>query len=299
VSLLRQRAPLAVTVAMLCAWSVFAHTPRVGADAAAYCAPDQPLDWQPVLVPLSQQLGDTMGQPVECPHPAGDNDDIVQQTTTGLAIVRSTTGAPTFTDGTTRWALIASNVLNWTDSGLDPPRGDLVCAQQPARGFGLVFNTQPEAYQLLGCPTLGEVGLNVAVQRFEHGWMVWEARRGTTPPTIHTLFDDNQQYARFDDTYAPDTDPAGASITPPPGLFQPMRGFGKVWREGIAVAVRDRLGWAIAPEFGGAGAVEAFQRGLMVFTPDPREIFVLAASTSDRPAQVLQVWRAYADTFSE
>jgi hypothetical protein len=35
----------------------------------------------------------------------------------------------------------------------------------------------------------------------------------------------------------------------------------------------------------------------MVFTPNPREVFVLAAMTADRPPQVLQVWRAYADTF--
>lgn len=288
-----------VLVVLWCAWGVLGLTPQVGADAAPYCAPDQALDWQPVLVPLSQQLGDTMGQPVECPHPAGDSDDIVQQTTSGLAILRATTGAPTFTDGTTRWALVGSNLINWTGSSLDPPRGDLPCAQRPARGFGLIFETQSEAYQLLGCPTLGEVGLNVAVQRFEHGWMVWEDTRGATPPTIHTLFDDNQQYARFDDTYAPDTDPVGTSLTPPPGLLQPTRGFGKVWRQGTAGAVRNRLGWATTPERGGAGAVEAFQRGLMVFTPDPREIFVLAASTSDRPAQVLQAWRAYADTFSE
>jgi len=78
---------------------------------------------------------------------------------------------------------------------------------------------------------------------------------------------------------------------------QPSAGFGKVWREGTGVGVRDRLGWAVAPESTGAGAIESFQRGAMVFTPNPREVFVLAATTPDRPPQVLQVWRAYADTF--
>src|SRR5215472_9580444 len=87
----------------------------VWAQDAPYCAAGQALDWQPVLVSLSQRLGDTMGQPLECPHPSGDSDDIVQQTSTGLAIVRATTGAPTFTDGTTRWALIGSDVVSWTD----------------------------------------------------------------------------------------------------------------------------------------------------------------------------------------
>ena len=272
---------------------------RVWAQDAPYCAAGQAVDWQPVLVPLSQQLGDTMGQPLECPHPSGDSDDIVQQTSTGLAIVRAITGAPTFTDGTTRWALIGSELVSWTDAGLDPPSAPTACAQQPVRGFGLVFESQPEASQLLGCPTLGEVAGGVVVQRFEHGWMLWQERRDTVPATIYALFDDSQKYIRFDDTYNPGVDPASTSSTPPPGLVEPSGGFGKIWREADALSVRDRLGWATATESSGDGAVEIFQHGLMVYTPDPREIFVLVASTADRPTQVAQVWRAYVDTFTD
>lgn len=272
---------------------------RVWAQDAPYCAAGEAVDWQPVLVSLSQQLGDTMGQPLECPHPAGDSDDIVQQTSTGLAVLRARTGAPTFTDGTTRWALIGADILSWTDAGLDPPLGQTGCAQQPVRGFGRVFQSQPEASQLLGCPTLGEVGERVVVQRFEHGWMLWQARRDTVPPTIHVLLDDAQSYLRFDDTYTPGVDPLSTSRTPPAGLIEPRGGFGKIWREVSLRAVRDRLGWATTAESSGDGAVETFQRGLMVFTPEPREIFVLAASTADRPAQVAQAWRAYVDTFTD
>ena len=280
---------LAATCAVQAAW----------AQDAPYCAPGQALDWQPVLVPLSQQLGDTMGAPLECPHPSGDSDDIVQQTSTGLAIVRATSGAPTFTDGTTRWALIGSEVVSWTDTGLDPPSPQTVCAQQPVRGFGLVFQSQPEAPQLVGCPTLGEVAERVVVQRFEHGWMLWQERRDPVPPTVYVLFDDSQRYLRFDDTYMPGVDPLSTFSTPPSGLVEPTGGFGKIWREAGALAVRDRLGWATATETSGDGSIETFQHGLMVYTPDPREIFLLAASTADRPAQVAQVWRAYVDTFTD
>ena len=129
--------------------------------------------------------------------------------------------------------------------------------------------------------------------------MVWLARRDTAPPTIYALFEDTQGYARFDDTYLPGTDVGLGPLMPPAGLFQPTGGFGNVWRAAKAVGVRDRLGWGSAVESAGTGAVEVFQRGLMVYTPDPREIFVLAASTPDRPPQVSQVWRAYADTFSD
>jgi hypothetical protein len=40
---------------------------------------------------------------------------------------------------------------------------------------------------------------------------------------------------------------------PPPGLYEPVSGFGLVWRgevEGIDPQVRARIGWATEPEFG-------------------------------------------------
>src|ERR1051326_3784209 len=75
-------------------------------QTAPYCEANQTTDWLPALVPLKEQLGDTSGDAVECAHPAGNSDDTVQQTNLGLAILRATTAAPTFTDGVTRWALI-------------------------------------------------------------------------------------------------------------------------------------------------------------------------------------------------
>src|SRR5690348_5733741 len=129
--------------------------------------------------------------------------------------------------------------------------------------------------------------------------MLWQARRDFVPATIYALFEDDQHYARFDDTFSSSADPLQGNFTAPAGLLQSTGGPGGAWRECTAVGVRDRLGWAIGPELPGAGAIESFQRGYMVFTPDPREIFVLAATTPDRPAQILQAWRAYDDTFSD
>jgi hypothetical protein len=163
----------------------------------------------------------------------------------------------------------------------------------------VVFGTQDEVYGLVGCPRSGESGLNTAVQRFEHGWMVWEARREATPASVYALFDDTRRYARFDDTFSPQVDPLTGPLTAPPGLQQPTAGFGKVWREASGVGVRQRLGWATVPAATGRGALQTFQRGHMVWTPNPREVFVLAASTADRPPQILQGWRAYADSSPE
>lgn len=39
----------------------------------------------------------------------------------------------------------------------------------------------------------------------------------------------------------------------PPGLYEPVSGFGLAWRgevEGVDPRVRERLGWATAPEVG-------------------------------------------------
>ena len=50
----------------------------------------------------------------------------------------------------------------------------------------------------------------------------------------------------------PETDPA---LTPPAGLFQPQRSFGKLWRE--TAGLRDTLGWATTAEQSFDGAYQA------------------------------------------
>ena len=55
-------------------------------------------------------------------------------------------------------------------------------------------------------------------------------------------------YGGFIDNFSegdPESDP---TIVPPAGLYQPVRGFGLLWR--LDQSVRDRLGWATAPEAG-------------------------------------------------
>jgi hypothetical protein len=58
----------------------------------------------------------------------------------------------------------------------------------------------------------------------------------------------------------PESDPA---IQPPVGLYQPVRGFGKVWREQMG-GPGAPIGWASAPEEGLTGAIQAFQRGVVL-----------------------------------
>jgi len=54
-------------------------------------------------------------------------------------------------------------------------------------------------------------------------------------------------------------DPERGGATPPAGLFAPIRGFGKLWRENAHV--RNTLGWATAPEQADRGESQYFRGG--------------------------------------
>ena len=88
-------------------------------------------------------------------------------------------------------------------------------------------------------------------QRFERGLMVWFQEGGRT----FILHDDGSlirpMYEAIDGANTPLPEP-DASIVPPPGMYQPVLGFGKFWR-GLVPGyewVRERLGWATQPEVG-------------------------------------------------
>ncbi len=105
------------------------------------------------------------------------------------------------------------------------------------------FDPPPEA-----CPNAPATVSGGAAQHFERGLMIWVA----TWDHIFVLFSDGQSpdWDRLADPWSegmPENDPG---IVPPPGLYQPVRGFGMIWRgEGGGWNIRGRLGWALAPEF--------------------------------------------------
>src|SRR5574341_269691 len=95
------------------------------------------------------------------------------------------------------------------------------------------------------CPLMAAEVKSAAAQPFERGIMLWDE----TYRTIWVFLYDGALpgYLYLYDAWAegqPDNDP---SLTPPDGLLQPQRGFGKVWRE--TSGLRDRIGWATAPEY--------------------------------------------------
>jgi hypothetical protein len=102
------------------------------------------------------------------------------------------------------------------------------------------FEPAPEK----ACPAREAETSEAAYQSFEGGHMVWVRESDL----IYVFFEDGSDpaWANFTDTWQdgePESDPG---LSPPPGLGQPVRGFGKVWRN--EPDVRPRLGWATASE---------------------------------------------------
>ena len=83
--------------------------------------------------------------------------------------------------------------------------------------------------------------------------MVWTAN----PDRFYVFFaadpqtGQGQEFVMLNAPYTPLT-PAPFDATPPPGAYEPVSGFGKLWRGEIealnAGDLRTRLGWATAPE---------------------------------------------------
>lgn len=100
------------------------------------------------------------------------------------------------------------------------------------------------------CPKVEEPRISMAsVLRLERGYMVWLGDKriiyvmyydagSTTKGTFET-------YAENWEEGMPERDD---SIVAPPGLWQPSRGFGKLWRENTKV--RQGVGWGLSDSSG-------------------------------------------------
>lgn len=101
----------------------------------------------------------------------------------------------------------------------------------------------------LGPPTVTDA----AQQEFENGRMLWLAVIGGDTAVYKQILvlGNDGSWQLYDDTWQEGEPRDDPSLAPPAGLSQPIRGFGKVWR--TQTEVRQKLGWATAPEQGFTG----------------------------------------------
>lgn len=141
----------------------------------------------------------------------------------------------------------------------------------------------------LGCPQWPIQIIGSAYQPFEHGQMIWlDLPDG---PMIYVLPERSRaaelgqvpwRYQMFADTWR-EGDPGSGGLTPPDGLYEPLRGFGKLWRE--HPELRDQLGWGVAPERGSSVERQQWSSGgsllsLSYVTDDPRHGFIFVYAFS-------------------
>jgi hypothetical protein len=92
-------------------------------------------------------------------------------------------------------------------------------------------------------------------EHFQHGVLLWRQKPDTFGSQIYAFFNDNlwPYWNPTNDAWRAGDPVNDPTIVPPPGLFQPVRGFGVFWRNAYfgkaAGSARDRLGWATDPEF--------------------------------------------------
>jgi hypothetical protein len=128
------------------------------------------------------------------------------------------------------------------------------------------FPTTPDT----ACPQGEARGVQAAFEVFEHGYMIW---RGDTSE-IYVLFSDTGEVRRMRDNWHGETitfpDPA------PQGLYQPARGFGRVWVDNPDV--RTKIGWAVTLEQGYTMSYQYssdYNPRLYVSWPDGTVIYML------------------------
>lgn len=155
--------------------------------------------------------------------------------------------------------------------------------------FGVLYTTSEQLRGRLGAPIGPATRGQGAVLEFERGRLIYRRNPGSPfGGTIYGLRGDAQAGEAFpyqrlvfgaSDLWEP-SQPVGGGPGPGAGLYEPSRGFGKFWN---LYGGRDRLGYATAPdETAYPLTAQSFVLGVMLSTPDGREVYVLWAEQPPR-----------------
>lgn len=125
------------------------------------------------------------------------------------------------------------------------PLDTLTLTQTPATPAATPTATLTPTPDIFPTPVVGQI--YVAQQNFEHGMMFW--LQPVKQIWVATTDEQGRRiWAVYDDTFTDGQPEINPTLTPPAGLVQPERGFGKLWRENPDVQAK--LGWGIEPEIG-------------------------------------------------
>lgn len=140
-------------------------------------------------------------------------------------------------------SIIAGQSLRVPVALANPTPGDVSDLPSNCSGDNQWFFTFAYAPVDNNCP--GQlISGNAVGQNFQNGRIYrYDPAPGETQATIYVIYNDST-WTAFPDTWDSSQLSDDSSIVPPAGWYKPTGALGKLWREQL----RDRLGWAYAPE---------------------------------------------------
>ena len=130
-----------------------------------------------------------MGDALTCEYgDPGGSGDVLQQTTTGLAVYREGTNTPEFTDGWNHWALTGQGVVTWSGAqaaAAAPPSQSQQSAACTDVGAGLCFSAAAELGDTVTLLAKTGVAQPLLRNAAKDGYSV---RYGNLPPDVLGLF---------------------------------------------------------------------------------------------------------------
>jgi len=160
------------------------------------------------------------------------------------------------------YVLVGGNLqyTGWTRQNV--PLLAASCNAMIGGSFGKLWLSSSMVATQLSCPNIGGSKAQVSIQHFQGGHLIYVAPSGVpgSRSLIFYLFKDYTAYPYF--SFSHDEQPVAAT-NPPAGLYTPGSSFRQEWA-GFGL-LRDRLGWATAPERQiGEGDYQFFGKGLML-----------------------------------
>ncbi len=212
--------------------------------------------------PVTALPGDTSPPLTNTPTP----------TRTRPPAIRRPTPAPTLTDTPTLTATSTPTVtlspsLTATVT-LASPTATPTAAITPSGRFGKVWQQLGGPNSRIGTATAVAVDTGGVEQLFQQGSMIWVDTPAATDFIYVFYFAGTSRiqgnWQRYPDTWKPTDPEESCTLAPPPGLFRPIRGIGRVWCE--QEPVRKGLGWATQGEQGYSASYQLFQHGRMLWS---------------------------------
>lgn len=150
-------------------------------------------------------------------------------------------------------------------SGTPVPASNQNCTVAVDSTFSTAYANNAQAAQNLGCPRQEANTFSFAQQSFERGQMFWRSTN-----EIYVL-QQGGTARYFVDSWREGQPVQDDNLSVPAGRYQPIRGFGLVWRNNNLL---DAIGWATQLETGYSAKWQDFDNGAM-FANGSGQVYIL------------------------